>query len=109
MSEQAPRLPAALLLGQPEVPVDEVQMALGGVDDDKLGAAVLALVEAERKLVLLDQRPARQDQVAIASFAVGMVELVEGDVGLQAFGEDLGLIVEAGALDVVIDFLQADQ
>src|SRR5262249_44355711 len=85
------------------------ELALGGVDDDELGAAVLAAAVAERELVLGGQRPARQDEIAVPALAVGGVELVEGGVGAEPVGEDVGLVVGTRPLDVGIDFLKANE
>src|SRR5262245_12397464 len=67
MIEQVRGLPAPLPLAQAEVPVDQVQRPLRRLDDGELGAARFAQTVADRHLMMLVKRPARQDEVAVAA------------------------------------------
>src|SRR5262249_28625781 len=102
-------LPAPLLLGQAEVPVDQVQWAVGRVDNDELGAARLAAAQPQRHLELALEGPARQDQVAVAPLAVADGELEQVGGGAEVPGQQGGGVVVVGAAAVAVDFLEADE
>ncbi len=101
-------LPAPLALHQAQVPVNEVQQPLGGLDDGELGSPRLAVQVPERNLVMRLERPARQKEVAVSSFAEPHIHLVGPLQVAEVVGQQLGLVVVAGAADVAVDLLQAD-
>ena len=109
MRQQMVHLPMPLPFGQAQVPMDQVQPPFGRVDHDHLGAARTLASQAERNLMFAGQRPARQDQVAVAAALQPHVRLMQEGDGMEIVGQHPRLIVKARAADVVIDFLQANQ
>ena len=59
--------------------------------------------------MLLRQRPARDDQVAIPAHFEAHIVLIEYGGGIEPFAQQLRLIVVARAADVVVDFLETNQ
>ena len=71
-------------------------------------AARLLGFHPQRDLVLRTKRPDRENQVAVAAHFERYVVLIECLGRVQPGCQQLGLMVESRAADVVVDLLQAD-
>ena len=77
MLEQVPHLPVPFAFGQAEMPVHQVERSLRRLDHGELCTARLASPATQRDLVRRAERPAREDEVAVASALEPHVELIE--------------------------------
>ena len=59
MLEQVPDLPVSFALGQAKVPVHQMDGAFRRLDDRHLGTARFPLLQAQRDMVMVADRPAR--------------------------------------------------
>ena len=82
--EQEVGLPAPFLFRKAQMPVHQMERTCRRFDDHDLGRPILAAVEPERNIECRANRPAREQQVAIPSIAMGMVELVDMRMSLEA-------------------------
>lgn len=91
------------------MPVNQMQRALRRLDDDELSTSRFTAAMTDRHLTFIAERPARQNQVAVAAFAVRDVQLKQMRLDAELMSEQARLIVVVRAADMAIDFLQTDQ
>jgi hypothetical protein len=109
MRQQVISLPVAFSLGQAQVPVHQVQRALGRLDHGQLSPSRLFAIQSQRNLVPPDKRPSRQNQIAVAARAEVDVALIEVRRRAKVLGQQFRLVVVPRPSDVLIDLLEADQ
>ena len=90
------------------MPVHQVERSLGRLDHGELRPAGFSPLASERDLVTRAERPARENQVAVASALEPHVELIEVSRRMERLAEFPGLVVVPRSRDVTVDLLQAD-
>jgi hypothetical protein len=106
--EEVVDLPVPFTFRESQVEVDDMNRSFGRIHDGELSTSRFARVQAERDLVLRNERPAREQEVAVTTGAEMHVELEEVRDVVKGIGQEFRLVVEAGATDVTIDFLKTD-
>lgn len=106
--EEMLHLPMPLALREPQVGVNNVEGALGGIDEEELGPARLAGAVAQGDPMTARDRPAREDKVAIRP-ATDMDVGLKDRMAAEPAGQQPRLIVTTTAADESIDFLKADK
>ena len=81
---------------------------LRGVHHHELRPARFALFQPQGHVVLRQQRPARQQQVAVTALFSRHIELIAVGGRTEVVGEDARLVVEAGAADIEVHLLQTN-
>ena len=102
-------LPSTLLLGQPEMPVDQVQRPFGRGHDEHLGAPRLPPLEPQRHLVVGLKRPPREHQIAVPPFLQLDVELIQMVRRTERLDELSRLVVVPRPRHLAVDLLKTDQ
>src|SRR4051812_40800091 len=91
-------LPVPFTLGEPKMPVDQLERPFRRLDHRDLRPPRLAPVHPERDLVSARQRPSGEDEVAIPTPRLEVdVHLVERRGRIQRVEEPLGLVVVPGS------------
>ena len=67
MRQDVPCLPAAFAFAKTQVPMDQMQWAVGRGDHRELSAARFTLAVGEGQMVFALERPAREQKVAVAA------------------------------------------
>src|SRR6202035_1462274 len=91
------------------MPVHQMERSLGGIHNRELCAAWFASLEPKRYLVAAAQRPAREDEIAIAARLEAYVELIKMGFGIERVAELSRLIVVPRPRHMTVDLLEADQ
>ena len=109
MREQVIDLPVSFPLGQTKMPVHQVERSLGRFNDHENGASRLFLLHSHRDPMMGAERPAREDQIAVASSHGVDVLLKESTLRAKIAGQETRLLVVMAPGCVVGDLLEADQ
>ena len=91
------------------MPIDEVQRSVRCLNDDKLGAAWFVAAMTDRYLTFTAERPAREDQIAVAAITVRDIQLIEVRLDAKLMRQHCRLVVETRTTNVTVHFLQANE